>query len=92
LALVRGLRRGELLGLKWQDIDFERRSLQGSCTVSYLHRHGFVESEPKTARGGRKMSLPPFLVEKLKHHRAHQVEVRLAGSQPGVLQQDGSVP
>jgi len=78
LALITGMRRGELLGLKWQDIDFERRSLQVSRTVSFLQGHGFVESEPKTTRGRRKMSLPPFLIEKLKHHRAHQVQVRLA--------------
>ncbi len=78
LALVTGMRRGELLGLKWQDIDFEHRRLRVTRTVSFLHGHGFVESEPKTTRSRRAISVPPFLVEKLKHHRAHQVEVRLA--------------
>jgi integrase len=78
LALVTGMRRGELLGLKWQDIDFEHRRLRVTRTVSFLHGHGFVESEPKTTRSRRTISVPPFLMEQLKHHRAHQHAVRLA--------------
>ena len=49
VALVTGMRRGELLALRWQDIDLEHRSLQVRRTVSLIHGHGYVETEPKTA-------------------------------------------
>ena len=81
VALITGMRRGELLGLRWQDINFEQRSLQVQRSVSRLPGHGFIESEPKTASGRRNITLPPVLIEVLKQHRTHQKETRLkAGS------------
>ena len=77
VALVTGMRRGELLALRWQDIDLERRSLQVRRTVSLIHGHGYIETEPKTAKGRRKIVLPQPVVEVLKQHRAHQLEPRL---------------
>jgi len=77
LALVTGMRRGELIGLKWSDIDLERRSLQVRRTVDRIGTYGFVESEPKTAKGRRQIILPPFLVDLLKQHRTRQREARL---------------
>ena len=49
VALVTGMRRGELLALRWQDIDLEHRSLQVRRTVSLIRGHGYVETEPKKA-------------------------------------------
>src|SRR5258708_581350 len=77
LALTTGMRRGELLGLHWQDIDFEKKSLQVRRSVDRIAGYGFVESEPKTTRGRRKVTLPHFVIDILKQHRAHQLEVRL---------------
>jgi len=77
LALVTGIRRGELLGLRWQDIDFEKKSLQIRRTLSYLTGHGFKESEPKTAASRRKIILPKFVLDVLKRYRAQQKEIRL---------------
>lgn len=76
VALTVGMRRGELFGLKWQDIDFEQRSLHIRRTVSYLVGKGYVETEPKTAKSRRKITLPQFVVDILKHHRLHQHEER----------------
>lgn len=77
LALTTGMRRGELLGLKWDDIDFDagrlavRRTL---VTVDYAIRW----SEPKTAASRRVVALDPGTVTALKRHRVRQNEDRLA--------------
>jgi integrase len=77
LALVTGMRRGELIGLKWSDIDLERGTLQVRRTVDRIGTHGFIESEPKTAKGRRQIILPRFMVDLLKQHRTRQREIRL---------------
>src|SRR6266567_3535724 len=77
LALTTGMRRGEMLALRWADIDFEGKSLHVRRTVDFIARYGYVENEPKTARGKRKILLPPFVIEMLKQHRVRQLEQRL---------------
>jgi len=77
LALTTGMRRGELLALRWSDIDFEGQSLQVRHTVDFIARYGYVENEPKTARGKRKILLPSFVVEMLKRHKVSQLEQKL---------------
>ena len=68
LALVTGMREGELLALRWSDIDFEAEALQVRRTVQYITGYGFVENEPKTAKGRRKIVLPHFVVHALTLH------------------------
>jgi integrase len=77
MAVVTGMRRGELLALRWSNIDFERRTLLVLHTVDYIPKYGYVETEPKTATGKRLISLPSFLIEMLKQHRVQQLEQRL---------------
>ena len=77
LALTTGLRRGELLALRWHDINFEDRSLQVRRTVNRYTGHGFVETEPKTPKSRRKITIPQFAVEMLRQHRTRQLEARL---------------
>lgn len=77
LALTTGLRRGEILGLCWQDIDLEKGSLHVRRTLVYLVSHGFIEGEPKTEMSKRKIVLPHFVIEVLKRHRTLQLEARL---------------
>jgi integrase len=77
VALATGMRRGELLGLKWRDITLEMGSLQVARSMDRVAGHGVVESEPKTAQGRRRIALAPFAVEVLKQHRIHQLEARL---------------
>lgn len=78
LAITTGMRRGELLALRWQDIDFERGCIQVKRTVSYHQVYGYVESEPKTARSRREIMLPAFVVDILKQHRQQQEEQQRA--------------
>ncbi len=78
VALTTGMRRGELLRLKWVDIDFENHFLQVRRTLDFLAGYGgYVETEPKTAKGRRKIMLPDFVMEALKQHRVQQLECRL---------------
>jgi integrase len=80
LALTTGMRRGEILALRWVDIDFEHQTARIHRTVDYIH-HGYVETEPKTMAGRRTIVLPSFVIESLKRHRINQLEARLqAGS------------
>ncbi len=77
VAVVTGMRRGELLALRWSNIDFERRTLLVLHTVDYIPKYGYVETEPKTKAGKRLISLPHFLVDMLRKHRPQQLEQQL---------------
>ena len=81
LALTTGMRRGELLGLQWQDIIWTQSALQIRRTVSYITGRGFVVGEPKTTGSKRQIALPQVAIDVLKQHRTIQLENRLkAGS------------
>jgi len=81
LALTTGMRRGELLALRWADVDLERKMVKVHRTVDYIPKYGYVENEPKTAAGERAVLLPSFVADMLKQHRVQQLEVQLkAGS------------
>ncbi len=82
LALTTGMRHGELLSLHWQDINFERGTLQVRRSVSRVRGQGYKVFEPKTPRGRRMLTLPLFVLDMLKQHRVIQEEVKQkAGSQ-----------
>ena len=76
VAVATGMRRGELLGLHWQDIDFKTRSIYVRRSVGRIGKFGIVESEPKTQRSRRKITLPTFVIDTLKRHQEHQQEMR----------------
>ena len=81
LALATGMRRGEVMGLKWQDIDFAKGTLQVrrilSRVPSKLPGKGYVEAEPKTQKSRRSIVIAPFALEALKQHRVRQLEAKL---------------
>lgn len=76
VAIATGMRRGELIGLHWQDINLEEKYLYVQRSVSRLTGYGMVESRPKTKSGRRKIVLPTFVVDALKLQREHQQEMR----------------
>ena len=80
LALATGMRRGELMGLKWQDINFESSTLQVRRILSRvpgkLPGKGYIEAEPKTQRSRRSVSIAPFALEALKQHRERQLQAK----------------
>jgi len=77
LALATGMRRGELLALRWNDIDLERGTLVVRHTVSRIAGYGLVEGEPKTRAGRRRIVLPVVVVEALRRHQAGQEQMRV---------------
>jgi integrase len=80
LALATGMRRGELLALKWSDVDFERGCLQVQRTLVYINGVGYQETEPKTKRSKRSIVLAHFALDALREHRLIQLEQRLKTS------------
>lgn len=77
VALATGLREGELLALRWSDIDFHASLLSVSRTVQYVPGYGFVENEPKTAKGRRRIVLPQFALNALTQHHVKQLKKRI---------------
>jgi integrase len=77
LALTTGMREGELLGLKWQDVDLEAGSIQLRRTLAYITGYGYVEEEPKTDSGRRRITLSSLAIAALKAHHARQLARRL---------------
>ncbi len=76
LALLTGMRKGELLGLRWQDIDFEAGVLHVRQTVGALH--GKTEyKKPKTARSRRDIDLADGILAVLRAHKTRQSTRRL---------------
>jgi integrase len=75
LALTTGLRIGELLGLKWSDLDLDARRVRVSRQLQ-RSQDGLIFTDPKAA-SRRTVDLPASTVEALKRHRKRQVEETL---------------
>lgn len=71
-----GLRRGEVLGLTWEDINFENNTLTVNKALTKLHKSELVLSEPKTLSSNRTILMTNVLVDKLKEHKAIQEGLR----------------
>ena len=67
-----GLRRSELLGLRWKDVDLILASLRVVQTLQRLNTGEFIVQEPKTASGRRTIALSPASCLVLRHHREKQ--------------------
>jgi integrase len=81
LALSTGMRRGELLGLKWQDINLEKGVLQVRRSLTRMPTgQGYMETEPKTKTSRRSIVLTSFAIEALKEHRIRQLEMKQQAS------------
>ncbi len=71
VAIHCGLRQGELLGLKWEDVNLDAGTLQVRRTLS-----GGKFTPPKTAKSRRSVKLTAGAAEALKEHRERQLEER----------------
>lgn len=76
LELSTGLRRGELLGLRWKDIDLQAGTVS---VVQNLVRtnNGLIFQEPKTKLSQRTINIPDNVVKGLKVHKAKQSQEKL---------------
>jgi integrase len=89
LALMLGMRRGELLGLRWADVDLDGRTLRVSQSLQRLatgsdgkgRKTALLATEVKTDGSRRTIMLPDSIVRALRAHKARQAQERLvAGS------------
>lgn len=77
VALAIGLRKGEALGLRWDDVDLENRRLIIRHQLQRTKAHGLVLKAPKTDRSRRSIALPDQVVTALRQHRIRQHQERL---------------
>lgn len=77
LALGSGMRRGELLALRWQDVDLAAKSVKVERSLEQTAA-GLRFKSPKTRHGKRTISIPDSTVEILNAHRKRQLELRMA--------------
>ncbi len=82
LAITTGMRRGEILALKWQDITVSQNTLQVRRIFTRRPGNRYIEAEPKTEKSRRSILLAPIVVTLLKQHHTRQLESKLkAGTQ-----------
>ena len=85
LTLATGLRQGEALGLRWQDVDLDAGAIH--VRHALLRMGSKVELvEPKTKRSRRRIAIPASVVALLREHRKRQLQDRLCA---GTRWQDG---
>ena len=77
MMLITGARRGEVLGLKWDKVDFERNQIYICNSIQYRPDIGVYEESPKTETSVRFVTLPLETMKLLRKYRAWQNEERL---------------
>lgn len=75
--LTSGCRRGEALGLKWEDVSYEFNRVHICRNVLYTKEKGVYIDTPKTEKSKRYINLPPDMMEELRLHKARQAEERI---------------
>lgn len=78
VAAVSGMRQGEILGLRWEDVDLDGATLTVARAITRGGDGGLVLTEPKTARSRRTLDLAPVAVGALRRQKARQEADRLA--------------
>ncbi len=77
LALFTGMRRSELLGLRWSDVDLLLCQISVNRTLHRLRNGDIIFGSPKTAKGRRIVSLSPSTALVLREHWEAQETIRL---------------
>ena len=72
LALTSGMREGELLGLKWSDLDWNKSVLFVQRQLQQIKGKGYVLVPPKTKAGRRYIKVGPGTLKQLEAHRSRQ--------------------
>lgn len=77
LAITTGMRRGEILALRWLDVDLDRGMLFVTQTLEKSRKGGLQFKQPKTKRSRRNITLPPIVTEALRKHRVESAKISL---------------
>jgi integrase len=89
LMLVTGLRRGEAIGLRWDDVDLDGRCLFVVQQITDVRGRAVIGT-PKTKRGTRVVPLDAATVNALRNHRGAQQLEKSAGVRPGTIRGSSS--
>lgn len=81
-AVYTGLRRGELLGLRWCDMDLDLGLLSVVQTLQHIQGGEHIFKEPKSKSGRRQIALPPSLAILLREHRTKEEGTRILAKNP----------
>ena len=76
LLIYSGMRRGELLGLEWKDIDFENNLIHIYRTSQYIASMGIITKDTKNITSERTIKLPDIAFELLAEYRKWWLEIR----------------
>jgi integrase len=76
-ALFTGVRRGELLAIRWGALDLDGKLLQVREALEQTKAHGIRIKKTKTKAGRRDVTLPDIVVDALREHRRAQLELRI---------------
>lgn len=69
LELTTGLRRGELMALRWEDVNWDTGELRITRQVYHTQKDGLLISQPKTKGSIRTIILPPAMLKILQEYR-----------------------
>jgi integrase len=76
LALFCGLRRGEILALRWGSVDLDKKMLRVREALEETKAQGIVFKSPKSKAGRRDVTMPDIVIDALRRHRIAQLELR----------------
>jgi len=77
LAVTTGMRRGEVIGLRWKDINLESGNLSIRQVAEQTKKHGIQFKEPKTDKSTRMVSLPKITADALNQYKVEQAQLFL---------------
>ncbi len=75
IAITTGMRRGEILALRWRDVDITNQCLRVQRSLEQTNA-GVRFKEPKKKKSRRPIAMPLFLAEALETHRKQQIEIQ----------------
>ena len=78
LAIYTAMRRSELCGLMWEDVDLDRAQLRVTRTLQRVTGAGLLEGAPKSEASRRTIHLGPDAIEVLRDTRARQAEAKMS--------------
>ena len=77
LLLITGARRGEIMGLKWSRVDFQKCQIKIDTNLLYSARRGIYEDTPKTSTSARTVKLPIETINLLREYQEWYDDLRM---------------
>lgn len=74
LLIFTGCRRGELLGLEWNDFDFEKKTIHICRTSNYTMKRGMYTDTPKTEKSNRVITIPSEVIDLIIKYKNEKEE------------------